>query len=288
MPNTTLSADDLQAFYYTAKIENLLSILQNGILSRSTVSASGFYKSQHDISSQGVQSIRHSKTFLSPRTKQKRKLNEYVNLYLQPNNAFLVVVQKETPRNELFTIRIKGEILKDREQEAVLTTKNAACHRSKFFAPKEWAPSPETSKALSQSRLSGLSSNKWVGATRFRACKQSRQSEALFPAKIDPDYFDCIFVHNEQVKGRVSEIITSLGLSIPVRLHPSLFTSPKRGAFSKSLIQEEDPHNLARLSNLLQFELESEPVSPKSIDTSFSSNDKIEEEQPAKTPRTCI
>lgn len=258
MPKENITVSDIQSLYFTSNIKNLRSILERGILSRTAVLEQGLYESGHDISNSGVQTRRHSKTFSSPRTGVRRKLHNYANLYIQPNNAFLVVVQKEISRNELCVIRVKSSILEDKENVAVLTSKNAACTKAKFFAPATWAPSPFTSRALTSTRLSGLDSTTWVGPYQFRDSKQSRQSEALVPDKIDPSYFDSILVHNENVQTIIEAILEEMGLAIPVTIHSTLFTSPKRGAFSKQLTTQADPMNPARLFSQLQKDINAE------------------------------
>jgi len=169
-------------------------------------------------------------------------MHDYVNLYIQPYNAFMVAIQNTVSRDDLCTIRIKSEVLEDKKDEAVVTTKNAACHRAKFFAPRDWAPSPDTTKALTTPLLSGLDSKQWAGPY-FHNRKQSRQSEVLLPNEIDSSYFDAILVYNESVKKRVLAIVAASGLHIPVIVHTSLFVSPKKGAFSKELQQTPDPKN---------------------------------------------
>ncbi len=271
MPKENITVKDIKSLYYTANIENLRSILERGILSRAAVIEQGVYASQHDISNPGVQDRRRSKQFASPRTGKRRKLHDYANVYIQPNNAFLVVVQKEISRNDLCVIRIKEKILKDKRKVAVITTKNAACSKAKFFAPAAWAPSPFTSKALTSTRLSGLDATTWVGPYKFRDSKQSRQSEALFPDKIDPSYFDSILVHNENVQQIIEDILKEMHCNIPVTIHSTLFTSPKRGAFSKELSRQADPLNPVRLFSPLQADLKSEKKPIKDLDKSDKS-----------------
>jgi hypothetical protein len=258
MPKENITVSDLKSLYFTTNIKNLRSILEKGILSRTAVQEQGLYDTEHDISNSGVQNRRRSKQFSSPRTGVRRKLHDYANLYIQPNNAFLVVVQKEISRNELCVIRIKPDILEDEENAAVLTTKNAACAKAKFFAPATWAPSPFTSRALTSTRLSGLDSTTWVGPYKFRDSKQSRQSEALVPGKVDPSYFDSILVHNEVVKSIIETILAEMGVTIPVTVHATLFTSPKRGAFSKQLTSQTDPMNPVRLFSQFQTDIDAE------------------------------
>lgn len=278
MPTNNITVKDLQSLYFTTNIKNLRSILEKGILSRSAVQAQGLYDSKHDISSEGVQDRRRSKKFSSPRTGIRRKLHDYANLYFQPHNAFLVVVQKEISRNELCVIRVNSKILQDKENIAVLTTKNAACTKAKFFAPAAWVPSPFTSRALTSTRLSGLDSTAWVGPYKFRDSKQSRQSEALVPDKIDPSYFDSILVHNEEVQARIETLLEEMGVTIPVTIHTTLFASPKRDAFSKQLTAQADPMNPVRLFSNLQKDIDSEATIKSEVtirEEAESDNDSI-------------
>lgn len=263
----TLKSEQITSLYYIVNIKNLLSILDKGILAHDKAQKDLVYDEQHDISNQGVQSIRRDKQFISPRSKKKRKLHAYANTYIQPHNAMMVVVQKEMSREDLCVLRIDGQILRDRQSEVVITTKNAACHRARFFAPKDWAPSPFTARALTSSLLSGLPSKKWAGRAGFQASKQSRQSEVLFPEKIDPCYINGVYVHNDAIKNRVCAMIqsnmpnSSTQLDVMVHVHPSLFVSPKRGAFGKKLNIIPDVTNPCRLFECLDEEFSQEEVS---------------------------
>ncbi|MCX7090706.1 MAG: DarT ssDNA thymidine ADP-ribosyltransferase family protein [Legionellales bacterium] len=255
----TIKSDQIDSLYYIVDTRNLLSILEKGILAHDTAQKTGVYSKQHDISDQGVQRVRRDKNFFSPRSKIKRKLHTYANMYIQPHNAMMVVVQREISREHLCVLRIDGKILRDRQSEVVITTKNAACHRARFFAPKDWAPSPFTARALTSSLLSGLPSKKWAGRAAFQSSKQSRQSEVLFPEKIEPGYINGVYVHNDEIKNRVCAMIQSQmpdSYTQPdVMVHPSLFVSPKRGAFGKTLSIIEDVTNPCRLSEHLDEEL---------------------------------
>lgn len=272
----TLTSDDIDSIYYIVNIKNLVSILKHGILSHNAARQQGVYQAKHDISDEGVQKIRHSKNFFSPRTHTKRKLHEYANAYLQPYNAMMMVIQKETSREELCVVRISRQILEDRKDEVVLTTKNAACHQAKFVAPQQWTLSPFSTKALTSTYLSGLPSKQWAGRLTFLKAKQSRQSEALFPGKIEPHYINAVYVYNEEVQERVQEMLQTSRLKKPVPeilISTSLFVSPVRGAFGKQLNLEEDQTNL---SCKLDFTRE------ESITTS---EDDTDSEQPTKRAR---
>ncbi len=244
--NEHLNANDIKELYYIAHIANLESILSTGILSHNAVRAADVYIEEHDISNPDVQKCRNKK-FSSPRSKKSRALHDYTNLYIQPYNAMLLVIQKETPANQLCVLRINPSILNDRKSEAVMTIKNAACRQARFFSPESWAPSPESSRALTSWRLSGLETAEYVGRWVFLKYKQSRQSEVLLPNNVSNQYIQGIFVCDEETRVRASDILLKQNIVIRIDVHASLFPKPKRGAFSKvmdpiRLFQDESEH----------------------------------------------
>lgn len=244
--NEQLNVNNIRELYYIAHIANLESILRIGILSHNDVREADVYTEERDISNPDVQKCRN-KTFASPRSKKSRALHDYTNLYIQPYNAMLLVIQKETPANQLCVLRINPAILSDRKSEAVMTIKNAACHKARFFSPESWAPSPESSRALTSLRLSGLETAEYVGRWVFLKYKQSRQSEVLLPNIVSNQYIQGIFVCDEETRVRTSDILLKQNLVIQIDVHASLFPKPQRGAFSKAmepirLFQDESEH----------------------------------------------
>ncbi|MCR9191642.1 MAG: DUF4433 domain-containing protein [Gammaproteobacteria bacterium] len=243
-----LKSSDIKELYYIVNIDNLPSILEHGILSHNQVREQKLFKTAHDISNPGVQKCRN-KTFRSPRTEIKRPLHDYVNFYPQPYNAMILVIQKEVPAEKLCVLRVNAQLLDDRENEAVMTIRNAASHQAGFFAPKQWMPSPGTSEALSSLRLSGLPDKTYVKPWIFNTQKQKRQSEVLFPNQVTPDYISGIFVSGAQSQQRVSKITYKVRPDINICVHPTMFPEPKKGAFSRSIEKFGSIRNALEMEN---------------------------------------
>src|SRR5579859_2295514 len=85
---------EIKSLYYITHIENVTSILQQGILSHSQVEAKGVaFKPIYDA---GIVSNRKGKA-----TPDRSSLWDYANLYFQPRNPMMYRVVHEKERKNL-------------------------------------------------------------------------------------------------------------------------------------------------------------------------------------------
>ena len=94
--------EDLLELHYIAHFDNIISVLQNGILSHS--SAEGL--PHRSVASEVVQDKRRSK--LVP---PGRPLHNYVNLYICGRNPMLFKLKFSCGYSELCVLRIGSEVL---------------------------------------------------------------------------------------------------------------------------------------------------------------------------------
>lgn len=226
IPLRELHSEDIEGFYYMIDIKNLDSILKNGIYSHNAVRNSGLYSDRNDISNSNVQQCRE-RTFNSPGSHTSRKLHDYVNFYLQPRNAMLFAVQKDTPISNLCILKIKKELLRDRT-DAILTNRNAACYsaknEAKFFKEDQWVMSPASSTALSSRSVFGNSTRNQSRDT-VNDYKQKRQAEALFLHHVPAEYISEIIAKDEFSFQNISACVhdAKRANDINVRTLPSVF-----------------------------------------------------------------
>jgi hypothetical protein len=143
----TLQAKNIRELYYTINIENLASVLENGLLSRKRAKRLNLIKK--DISNHEIQGLRERKIIerVDENKKDKpRKIHRHVNLHLNPHNGMMIrnlFTQKMNP-DDLCIVCIHSKIL-DRG-DIVITNKNATVgskhnpeNKAKFFTVKRFA-----------------------------------------------------------------------------------------------------------------------------------------------------
>jgi len=227
-------ANDIQELYYILPVDNFQSVLAHGILSHNAVREIN----HSDISNSSVQGHRE-KAIESPRTHKKRSLHDYVNFYLQPYNAMLLVIQDA---ENLCLLRISKTLLEDRKDQAILTNKNAACSSAEFFKPEDYRLSPTSSKTLTSRCLKG-DDGRYLEPSEFNARKPKRQAEALFPDQVPADYISGVFVYNEKTKKRIASMIANSVYAerIDVTVKSSIFPMSGYNAYNQRFSPFEVP-----------------------------------------------
>lgn len=214
-----LTKKDIKELHYICSIENLDSILKNGILSHKKA-----LKLPHvDISKSGVQ-VRRAKVRV-PRTGVKRgtlALHRHAILYLNANNAMMYVEREK--HEDLCVLRIHREIL-DRG-DAMLSSKNASAKGVRFFPAQQDGAlySPRSTKYLIDHFV--FSGNK----KNDNEHKQIQQAEALLPYEIRSDYIGGIFVSCARSKDKIEKVLhLNHRDSLQVTVLPSIFYQGSSG-----------------------------------------------------------
>ncbi len=209
--------ENIQECFYMTHIDNLPSILQNGLLSHRRIEK--LNPARKDLSNQAVQARRGTKVIerVDP-NKRPRSLHRFVNLYLNPHNAMMmnVIFGREgfpaQDRQNMCILRIRGEIL-DRS-DAILTDQNAATNSVDFFTVDAFELDQRRTMAITYEDVTGYKPLKSTGLFRgmtdeeissFK--KQTRQAEALLPYKVDARYIFGIWVCDQATCERVGAIL---------------------------------------------------------------------------------
>lgn len=190
-------------FFYIAHINNLKSILEKGIFCHNKASEEGYLI--EEISNEEVMDIRKDKEI------NNISLWDYANIYLRVTNAMLYRVIRKFGVENLIILSINQNVLY--RGEVYITDGNAAAFGSKFY------PASEFKNVIKKVGYS-LSLEYWT--SRY---KQRVMAEILVPDNIPPSYIQKIFVPNEEVFKKVSE----MGINTkkyPIIEDPKIFFQP--------------------------------------------------------------
>ena len=197
----------IEALYYIVHLDNLVSILERGILSHRQIEGQGI---EHlTIYNNEVIDRRSSRVVIEDKT-----LWDFANLYLQPRNAMLYSVINKIGVNSIAIISVNKEVLKIRG--AFITTGNAAGNESIIV------PVSEAKPILSQIRKD-IDKDWW---NKDDGSKRKIMAECLVPDFIPPSYIQAIYVANSRVKENAELKILDFNENLQVVVEPEKFFQP--------------------------------------------------------------
>lgn len=200
----------IQNLYYIALMENLPSILREGILSHAEVQRRGIqYIPIYDAS------IGESRQRII--TPDGRSLWDFANLYFQPRNAMLYRVVSERKARGIVVLALKREVL---DIASFISIGNAASPLS-VILPKE-----EGLKQLREKEIQEVLQREWWA--QEDGSKRLMMSECLVPERIPPDYIHTIYVPDRETADQVRVILGPLAERIPVVPEPPMFFRPRQ------------------------------------------------------------
>jgi hypothetical protein len=196
---------NIKSLFYITHIENIPSILQQGILSHGVIESRGIpFKPIYDL---GIVSNRKLKE-----TPNHRSLWEYANLYFQPRNPMMYRVVHEKSHQELAVIGVKPDVLD--EEGVLIADGNAANNPTSFF------PVSEGLKVI-QHQWKVIQSDYWKSED---GSKRKIMAECLVPDTITPDHIHTIFVADDKTKQKAEKILSSS--RVPIVPEPNFFFQP--------------------------------------------------------------
>jgi len=182
---------DLKSICHLTALENLESILANGLLSRRKISRF------HDVADQEIIGKR-----------QRFGLDEYVPFHFFPKNPFDWRVQHDHPEKDFVIIRVSRAIAKANSFKII------PVH------PLSGTPSLLDYKE-------GFNQINWALMERRDyhddVCKQVCLGECLQKDRVDPSHFQAILVKTEEAQKQVSALKAKYRLSFYVNLEPRSF-----------------------------------------------------------------
>jgi hypothetical protein len=189
-----LDKHGIEALYYITPVDNLKSIINEGILSHEQMKA----KRHLDISMPEVNARRARKEPI-----HKRPIHSYVPLYFNPLNPMLY--KRRNEQKSLAILRLnRGLIFKD---GALISDGNAASFQTKFLTVSE----------LDSVDWGCVFANYW---NDHPDGKRIRCAEVLVPDHVYPRFFESINCNNFELLDGIRELNRS---SLPINIDRSLF-----------------------------------------------------------------
>lgn len=199
-----------EGLYYITHIDNVISILQRGILSHRRIA-------QGDINFTPI----YDSAIISNRQQRKvdndRVLWDFANLYFQPRNAMLYRVMREKSQKQIAILLISPNILI--RKDIYITNGNAASSNSEIF------PSEEGRKFAARIREE-IDKEWW---TESDGSKRKIMAECLVPECVSPELIRGIYVANDAAKSELEQRISQASSnikSVPVTIEPKIFFQP--------------------------------------------------------------
>lgn len=195
---------DIKELYFITHIDNLTSIIQNGILCYHKVNKT-LCKS---IADPEVQK-RRDKTVIPG---GKRKLHDYANLYFNPRNPMMF--KRKDMHKELAILRIDSVILD--EPEVVVADGNASSDYVRFYSSEQGIENLNETLVYAEDWTDEDTFQYW--RRKFAVC-----AEVLVPDSIAPRFITGIYVSCEDTYQKVVELLKSLPFSGKILINPKLF-----------------------------------------------------------------
>ena len=200
-----MKKSDIKSLYYITHVDNLLSILEHGILSHAQVEAqhvpfTPIYDSQ-------IVSNRRGRI-----TPNGKSLWDFANVYFQPRNPMLYRVIKEKDKKKIAIVGIQPKILN--QPNSFVSTGNAAS------SPSEILPCQDGLNIILQ--MWNVIRNEWWNDND--GSKRQIMAECLVPNTIPPDLIHTIFVSSHQVADELRPQLAAF--NIPIVPEPYMFFQP--------------------------------------------------------------
>ena len=196
---------DIKSLFYITHIENVPSILKNGILSHGLVEAQKIpFTPIYD-----AEIVSNRKGKMTP---DRKSLWEYANLYFQPRNPMMYRVVHEKSKRDLAVIGVKPSVLQ--LPRVIVSDGNAANNPTQFFTAGDGIRAIEAQWKVIQSEW-------W---NELDGSKRKIMAECLVPDRIPLEYIHTIFVTDYEAKRKVEGLRGAI--SIPVVPEPNIFFQP--------------------------------------------------------------
>lgn len=200
---------EVKSLFYITHIENVRSILDNGILSHARIEAE--HVPSTPIYDAGIVSNRKEKA-----TPDNKSLWQYANVYFQPRNPMMYRVIHEKDKRDLAVIGVNPNVMTS--HGAFITDGNAANSPTQFYEPSHGE------KIISE-QWKVIQSEWW---NDLDGSKRKIMAECLVPDHIAPNLIHTVFVSGHESKKRLEAMV---GASrIPIVPEPKMFFQPSFAA----------------------------------------------------------
>lgn len=194
--------EKIKQLFYITHIDNVASILKNGIMSHKMIEDNKMpYTKIYDSEIVSSRQLR--------KTPDDKSLWNYANVYLQARNPMLYRVLCEKDASEIAVIGIDRSIMTT--SDSFFSAGNAASYSSDIV------PIKDSGSAFKEVK-SSLDSQWWNDVD---GSKRKIMAECLIPNQIPPDYLRTIYVSNDANAEKIKAVAS--GYKIHVIPEPQLF-----------------------------------------------------------------
>jgi len=201
---------EIQNLYHISPIENLQSILREGIFSYAEVQRRGIPFTP--IYNASIVETRQQRT-----APDGKSLWHFANLYFQPRNAMLYRVVKERKEKGVIVLALKPQVL---EIASFISVGNADSPLSVIL------PKDEGLRTLQEKEIWECLQREWWA--QEDGSKRLMMSECLIPERVPPEYIQTIYVADRGDAEKVREILGPMAERIPVVPEPPMFFRPQQ------------------------------------------------------------
>ena len=187
-------------FYHFTHIENLESIVKNGLLSTNKKNELGLKHT--DVASETIQ---HRRSEMDVTCSPNGKVHDYVPFYFTTTNPMLLSLTNHKNIDQPFIIFIAISIEKIVEDGVVFTDASANTNE-----PPNFYNNPDD---LDKLDWDAINKTKWGSSSDDE--RHKRMAEVLIYEQVPFDWIDSIIVWNESFKNETTKIFKNNGLIIP-------------------------------------------------------------------------
>lgn len=198
-----MTVDDFERLFYITPIDNMKSIVENGI-----------------VSHQKAEKIPHQSVAMDEIQERRKKvvvpggrpLHQYVNLYFHARNPMMF--KRKDSHAELCVAVVNKEILN--MPKVVITDGNASSDYVRFYA------APEGLKFLDRDLIFAKYWNHDDPIEKFKHAS-IKCSEVLVPDKVPKNFIVGAYVSCEDSKGKLYDIMKAIKPDFKIIVKPDLF-----------------------------------------------------------------
>ena len=198
--------------YYITHVDNVASILNEGILSHGEILRRGL--SYTPVYNRAIVDRRSAIT-----TPAGRSLWDYANVYLQPRNPMLFTVARSIPLDQVTVLGVqRGSTYYS--PDAFITDGNAASDATKFY------PIAQRGRAFAELKSVGGAGGGLEYWKPEDGSKRKIMAEVLVPTRIPEESILDIYVANNDVRSNLDDRLSQAGPHPPVIAEPYMFFQP--------------------------------------------------------------
>jgi hypothetical protein len=198
-----MKLSEIKELYYIAHIDNIKSILQNGILCYNKAKKVKYT----DIADGKVQSRREKDVIPSG----KHKLHDYANMYFNARNAMMS--KRRDLHKELCIFRINPIVLK--LPNVIISDKNASSGYVRFYETKD-IDKLDVSLIFTEDWRNGNTVQYWIK-------KSASCAEVLFPDCVNAKFITGIYVSCQDTFDKLVGLLKEHPIKNTIEIKPKLF-----------------------------------------------------------------